>query len=450
MKKTNKRTKPGKKKPTNLFTRIVPNKWVALIFIAIIAGIGSYFVFFSEAAPNNCQNQDGVPICDVDLVAGLTDVVIGVDEEPQRLGRDGWGMYFGPAFRAPTKPINGAFPIYRVYNHNATLHDWVTGGQKAAKEAKYEGVQVEGVPFYAWDKQVPGTVPVYRISRGGSETKILLTSDKAWIDRILAVEANDPNGWRQNQFGEFIAFYAYPISYTVPGTVNPGDCSIAANLNNPECKTQKESLEGAIGTDALPTSNECPATIDKYLAAAFPSQFSQACQDKWNNFVKDCSKQENFLSDRCKTQRAQLESGLAQRAAIEAAAKEIAQRAVVSRSLAPRAELNKQRPGGNPGGRATTGLTPQEIRYLEGIAASQQQQRCPSRIYVGGKCYVPKLKKWKCNGTITFKSGAALVDIDWLVSSDNKSMAEVACGRTKPKYPGTDVKTVSFHFVESL
>jgi hypothetical protein len=107
----------------------------------------------------------------------------------------------------------------------------------------------------------------------------------------------------------------------VPGTVNPGDCGNPANLANPECKTQRESLEGAIGTDALPTSNECPATIEKYLKAAFPSQFSQACQDKWNNFAKDCSKQENFLSDRCKTQRAQLEAGLAERAAIEAAAK---------------------------------------------------------------------------------------------------------------------------------
>lgn len=313
--RSNKNTK------TSGLRRIFPNKWVAVVFIAIIGSMGSYLIFFSEAAPNNCQNQDGVPICDVDLVSGTTDAVIGVDEEPQRLGRDGWGMYFGPVFRAPTKPLNGAVPIYRVYNHNATLHDWVTGGQKAAKEAKYEGVQVEGVPFYAWDRQVPGTVPVYRISRGNPDSKILLTSDKAWIDRILAVEANDPNGWRQNQFGEFIAFYAYPINYNVPNTVNPGDCSIAANLNNPECKTQRDSLEGAIGTDALPTSNECPATIEKYLAAAFPSQFSQACQDKWNNFAKDCSKQENFLSDRCKTQRAQLEAGLAERAALEAAAK---------------------------------------------------------------------------------------------------------------------------------
>lgn len=345
--------------------RIVPNKWVALIFVAIIAGLGSYFVFFSEAAPNNCQNQDGVPICDVDLVSGLTDAVVGIGEEPERLGRDGWGMYFGTAFRAPIKPYKGAVPIYRVYNHKATLHDWLPAGQKAAKEAKYEGVQVEWIAFYAWETQIPGTVPVYRISRGGSETKILLTSDKAFVDRILAVEANDPNGWRQNQFGDFIAFYAYPYNYNVPNTVNPGDCSVAANLNNPECRAQRESLEKAVGTDSLPSSNECPSTVDKYLKAAFPGQFSQACQDKWNNYAKDCTKQDNFLSDRCKTQRAQLETGLAQRAALEEAAKAIRSQ-TSSRDQRPKINATT----GLPGPRVQS-QNPELENYLREVGAKK-------------------------------------------------------------------------------
>jgi hypothetical protein len=315
MKKTSSRTKTSKKRTSSLLDRVIPNKWVAAVFIAIIAGLGSYFVFFSQAAPSNCQNQSDVPVCDVDQTLlssnSIYDTILSTNSEAKDYADKGRGVYYGPAFRAPTKALNGAVQIYRVYNEKATYHDWVTETQKAAKEAKYEGVKVQSTPFFAWKTKVTGTVPVYRLTRdgkGGALTQSVFSTDKSWVDKMLAAGANDSNGWKKDQFGPFIAFYAFPPGYAVPGVANPGDCSKAENLNNPECKTQRDALENSIGTGAIPSSNTCPTTLDAYLKAVFPSQFSQSCQDKWNAYMRDCSKQENFLSDRCSASRDKLEA----------------------------------------------------------------------------------------------------------------------------------------------
>jgi hypothetical protein len=67
--------------------------------------------------------------------------------------------------------------------------------------------------------------------------------------------------------------------------------------------------------------NDCPATLEIYKKAPFASQFDQACQDKWNNYMNDCTVQENLVSDRCKKElQAQADAQADQASLREAAA----------------------------------------------------------------------------------------------------------------------------------
>jgi hypothetical protein len=111
--------------------------------------LGSYLAFFTQAAPSNCQSDGSVPICDVDQTLlsanGIFDTVLSVDAEAKNLSSR--GVYYGPAFRAPTKALNGAVPVYRIYNEKATYHDWVTDSQKAAKRSKIRWINCTGYSF---------------------------------------------------------------------------------------------------------------------------------------------------------------------------------------------------------------------------------------------------------------------------------------------------------------
>lgn len=244
--------------------------------------------------------QDGVPICDVDQTAGGSDTVPSRDAEPKNLGQNGWGVYYGAAFRAPAHEYKGSVPITRIYNQSATYHDWTTPLQKSQKEAKYKGKTTnEGVAFYAWRTQVEGTVPVYRLTRGGSHTQTIFSTDKAWVDRLLAQSGSNPNGWKRDQFAPFIAFYAYPPNYQVADTPNPYDCSIKENYVTSRCDTQRANLEKAATEGRIPEDNQCPQTLTDFQEAPFPGEFTQDCQNYWNTYAKDCSITENYASDRC-------------------------------------------------------------------------------------------------------------------------------------------------------
>lgn len=314
---------PAKKQTKKQSSKVVNSKFgslmtprklnlkIAALLIVVLAAVGVYLLFFAEAATNNCQTGDNnVEVCDVNMVAGDKDTVLSIGPEAEALGNQKWGLYYNTTFRAQKTAGNGAVPIHRVVNPEpgVSLHDWVTDTQKSAKEAKYGALVYEGVAFYAWNTQVKDTVPVYRISRAGDHVQHIFSVDKGWVDRILATDANNPNGWKRDIYGPFIAFYAYPPGYKVADKPNPYDCSIKENFLSDRCVDQRNALLDAEKAGTLPKDNTCPTTLTAYLAAPFPGQFEQSCQDKWNKYMQDCSIQENFLSDRCKTNRDALEA----------------------------------------------------------------------------------------------------------------------------------------------
>lgn len=322
-------SKQTKKRFRDLKDKIKINKKIVIIAIVSVATIGAIFLVFAKAAPNNCQQENNVSICDVDMVSGGDDTVLSTNAEAMSLGQQGWPLYMGAVFRAPTAPYQGAVPVHRVLNTQYSWHDWVTDAQKRDKEAKYGANNYEGVSFYAWDKPgTPNTVPVYRITRGGAASQSWFSTDKGTIDRLVAEGANDPNGWKLGTVLPAIAFYAYPPNYKVADQPNPYDCSIQVNFVSERCAGARAALTKAAAAGNIPASNECPKTLEVYLKAPFASQFTTDCQKFWNTYMQDCSIQVNFLSDRCKTQRDALvraaEEQAAQRAAAQAAAKKSA------------------------------------------------------------------------------------------------------------------------------
>ncbi len=344
-------------------------KFVVLITI-LVAAIGAYFLFFASAATNNCQAENGVQICDVDMTGGGGDTVLSVTGEAQSLGSQGWGVYYGADFRAPTSAYNGAVAITRVYNSGATLHDWVTASQKSAKEAKYGALTNEGVAFFAWESQKPGTVPVYRLGRGGGSTQNIYSTDKAWIDRIVAEGANDPNGWKADLYGPLVAFYAFPPNYKVANQVNPYDCSLQVNLVTDRCKDALKNLTQAVAAGNIPTSNDCPKTLEVYRKAPFPGQFSADCQKFWNTYMQDCRITENFTSDRCKTQREALAKAQAAQIAQRTAAQAVAKKAASSNK--------KSSSGGGP----TPTPTPTTRNNCSSKNLSQSEKNFCATIYL--------------------------------------------------------------------
>ena len=279
------------------------NKWLALLFVAVIAGVGAYIIFRANAATNNCSPVDAVQICDVNMALGNTETALSTNEWSESLGNAGW-WYFGAVFRAPTSAYAGSVPISAVFNESSTYRDYMTVAQKSLKDSAFPGkTKDEGVAFYAWENPgQPDTVPVYRITQGGSTTKTFYSTDLGTVNRLLAESQNDPNGWKRDQFAgsSFIAFYAYPPNYAVAKQPNPYDCTIQANYVSDRCTGPRAALDTAVAAGNVPVGNDCPATLEIYRKAPFASQFDQACQDKWNSYMNDCTIQENLVSDRCK------------------------------------------------------------------------------------------------------------------------------------------------------
>jgi len=320
------------------------NKWLALLFVAVVAGVGAYIIYRANAATNNCQLENSVQICDVDMALGNDVTVLSTKGWSESLGQQGF-WYFGAVFRAPTTSLAGAVPVNSVYNASTTYRDYMTTGQKALKDSAFPGKTTdEGTVFYAWEQPgQPNTVPVYRITQGGDTTKTFFSTDLGTINRLLAEDQNNPNGWKKDQFAGsgFVAFYAYPPNYAVAKQPNPYDCSIQANFVSERCTGPREALVVRVEAGDVPVGNDCPASLAIYQKAPFASQFDQACQDKWNSYMNDCTVQENFVSDRCKQERQAFIDAEAEQARLRAQAA-AAQKAA---SAAPTA-----RGGGGGGG----------------------------------------------------------------------------------------------------
>jgi hypothetical protein len=370
------------------------NKWLALLFVAVIAGVGAYIIFRANAATNNCQtvnpvaiaatpattpaattkpvpagtdkattpaatpaapanDKNAVQVCDVDMALGNDTTVLSTKGWADELGKQGF-WYFGAVFRAPTTAYAGAVPISAVYNESTTYRDYMTVAQKSLKDSAFPGkTKNEGVAFYAWENPgQPDTVPVYRITQGGSATKTFYSTDLGTINRLLAEDQNVVDGWRKDQFAgsSFIAFYAYPPNYAVAKQPNPYDCSILANYVSDRCAGSRAALDAAVAAGNVPVGKDCPATLEIYRKAPFASQFDQACQDKWNTYMNNCGIQENFVSDRCKKERQAFVDAEAEQARQRAAAA-AAQRTVVSTS-------SSRGGGGTPTRRSTPTRNP--------------------------------------------------------------------------------------------
>lgn len=333
------------------------NKKFILIIIAIIAIIGAILLVFTKAAPNNCQQENGASICDVDAVWGVSDTVMGTGTQAQDLGNQGWGWYMGAVFRAPTTAYQGAIPVHAVSNAQYSWREYVTDAQKRDKEAKYGPNTYEGVAFFAWDHPVANTVPVYRLTQGGSTTKSVFTTDKAWADKMVAEGGSNPDAWKMGTVLPAIAFYAYPPNYMVADQPNPYDCSITENLVTDRCKDARENLAKAVASGAIPATNDCPKTLEIYHKAPFPGQFSADCQKFWNTYMQDCRVIENFTSDRCK----------AEREALAKAQEEQAKARAQAQAELKRTQAKVTAAGGKGGGSGTNSPT-----------ASTSQRNCSS------------------------------------------------------------------------
>lgn len=381
-------TKKPIKKIKTLKTIPKLNKKILIILTVTLAAVGAYFLFFASAATNNCQAENNVQICDINMVGGGSDTILSKDGEAETLGAQGWGWYYGADFRAPTTAYNGAVPVYRVYNAQYTWHDWVTDNQKRDKEAKYSGVTTEGVAFFAWtDNRQPGTVPVYRLTRGGSGSQSIFSTDKAWVDKILAEGTNNPDGWKIDTTMPGIAFYAFPPNYKVANQVNPYDCSIQVNFVSDRCTAARNALTASVNAGNIPKDSSCPTTYDAYRKAPFPGQFSADCQKWWNTYSQDCSKQENFLSDRCKGPREALAAEMARQAQLRAAAAQAAAKARSSSnsgsSKGSGSSVSRSGSRSLPGS-PTPSADPNVQRYFEQLSGARA--RCASQ----GKAVDPR------------------------------------------------------------
>ena len=302
---------------------------ISILLIVIVAAFGAWRVFLSGAAPYNCQPEKGVNICDIDQVHGNLDNVLSNGPEAQNLGKDtaNWPLYFGAAFRAPTSALDGAQPVYRVYNGSITWHDYMFEAGKRDKEANFPGqVANEGIVFYAWPSASrPGLVPVYRLTQGGGTTKVIFATDRAWRDKLVAADINNKDGWKDGG----IPFYAFPPNYQAIAPdnkpqPNPNDCTLRENFVSDRCTAARNALNEAVANGNVAASNDCPATLEVYIKEPFPSRFPQACQDKWNKEQSNCSIRENFVSDRCRDARAAFEKAEAERIARENAERQAA------------------------------------------------------------------------------------------------------------------------------
>ncbi|MDP3939032.1 MAG: hypothetical protein Q8R92_12980 [Deltaproteobacteria bacterium] len=114
------------------------------------------------------------------------------------------------AYTPPLSPANGEqMPVYRFVNMNTGEHFYtINEAERNAVVQNYNWFRYEGIGFYAYPIQQPGTLPVHRFvnTNAGDHFYTINESEKDTVIR-------DYNWFRY----EGIGFYAYPIKQ--PGTL---------------------------------------------------------------------------------------------------------------------------------------------------------------------------------------------------------------------------------------
>jgi hypothetical protein len=206
--------KVSKNKNRN-FSLFKSRRFLIILSTLVVAGIGSYLLFFAKAAVNNCSAVSGGQICDLNQVSSPdgTDALVSVNEEALNLARGGWTDW-GVGFRAPTFPMNGAKPVHRFWYPDLSIHALViegSGDYNNYVNLKNQGkAQDEGVFFYAWPSvSQADTVPIQRINRKALYFLVLYTADPGALPYFLA------NGGGTYEDGG-VNFYAFPANYVPP------------------------------------------------------------------------------------------------------------------------------------------------------------------------------------------------------------------------------------------
>ncbi|MCX6728049.1 MAG: hypothetical protein NTX11_04535 [Candidatus Saccharibacteria bacterium] len=242
-KNTKIKAKPPQTK--GLQTKRKINKKIVALVTVVIAAIGALLLIFSHADVNGCTqltdtDKKVYSVCSVRFLRGRDDSILlkSGSSEITSLKAAGFdqlgGFDYGNVFRAPDGPYKGAVPIYRVFNAGASLHDFVTASQRDQKSAVWKASSYvnEGIAFYAYETQVPGTVPVYRSYHKGS-TFTLYTTDLAQRNAQVAQDGNILPGASDGlKYTGDIAFYVYPNI----------DCSKAENFYTPGCNDERTDL----------------------------------------------------------------------------------------------------------------------------------------------------------------------------------------------------------------
>jgi hypothetical protein len=104
-------------------------------------------------------------------------------------------------------PVAGTVPIFRYYSRNSSQDHFYTSNLNELGNGSNSGSVFEGVAFFAYTTQVPGTVPVYRYWHTGNSNG----------DHFYTLNQSDVSS-DPTYLYEAIAFYAYPqpLNNSVP------------------------------------------------------------------------------------------------------------------------------------------------------------------------------------------------------------------------------------------
>lgn len=225
---TNKKTIQKQKSLRDFFSN-TKNKRLAVALVAVTAVVGAYFLFFAQAAPNNCSPVEGGGICDVNQASSPdgADAVASTNDEVQILStQHGWTDW-GVPFRAPNFPMNGAKPVHRYYRADITSHFLVIEGSADHQRVAADPANAyEGIAFYAWPEGTqPGTTPIHRINRKPLYFLQMYTDNQHTVNAFVA----NPDGtWEDGG----VNFWAYPAGYFPPQPAStPTKDSDCANQN---------------------------------------------------------------------------------------------------------------------------------------------------------------------------------------------------------------------------
>lgn len=115
-----------------------------------------------------------------------------------------------PVWYVLDKEVPGSVPLYRYYNYgnNAMNYDHYYSADinsPETKELESKGYKREGIQCYVYKTQVPGSVPVYQYVNVTKGNDHYYTIDKSDIEK--GVSGDLSNEWRY----EGIAYYAIPV-----------------------------------------------------------------------------------------------------------------------------------------------------------------------------------------------------------------------------------------------